>query len=70
VPRPNGTWSVSPCTKRMLSKGTPSHSETICAYTVAWPWPCEKVPATMVTVPLGSQRSSMRSLKTPLSSSE
>ena len=65
VPRPNGTLSVSPWTNRMVSKGTPSHSETICANVVSWPCPWLNVPATIVTVPPGSKRSSIRSLKTP-----
>ena len=62
------TWSVSPWMYWMASNGTPSHSETSCANAVAWPCPCECVPAMIETMPLGSKRSSMRSLNTPPSS--
>src|SRR5690606_41907115 len=39
VPRPNGVWSVSPCTTSMSSMGSPSSLLMICANVVSCPWP-------------------------------
>ena len=52
---------MSPWITRIRSSGRPSQSSSICAYIVSWPWPYEKVPATMVASPVGSKRISIRS---------
>ena len=39
VPPPASSSSLSPCSSRTLSNGTPSFSLSTCANGVAWPWP-------------------------------
>ena len=39
VPPPAISLSLSPCTRRTLSNGTPSRSHSTCAKGEAWPWP-------------------------------
>ena len=39
VPPPAISWSLSPCSSRTGSNGTPSRSHSTCANGVAWPWP-------------------------------
>ena len=54
VPPPRGTSSVSECSTRTFSNGTPSVVATICENAVSWPWPCALVPTRAVTVPSSS----------------
>ena len=51
VPMPRGTSKVSLWTTRTRSAGTPSTSLTSWVKEVAWPCPCEEVPARATTVP-------------------
>ena len=39
VPPPASSSSLSPCSRRTFSNGTPSFSLSTCANGEAWPWP-------------------------------